>query len=149
MIEEPTTRQHELERRVSALEDEVEGEKKVSRHILHETRRNSDDLATMKAQLSHLAGDMIRANAALNSHGVRLNVLTQDVREIRSEMGQMHTEVDHVHTAVGQMRTEVDHVRSEVGQIRTRLDVLVQDVAQVREDIAAIRAAVAPRESSV
>jgi len=101
MIDESTTRQHELEYRVSTLEDEVKGEKIVSRHILQETRRNSDDLAAMKAQLMHLSGDMILANAALNSHGVRLNVLTQDVREIRTELSKMRIEM-------GEIRTEMN-----------------------------------------
>jgi hypothetical protein len=34
----------QLERRVATLEQEVEGEKVVSRHILEQTRRNGDDL---------------------------------------------------------------------------------------------------------
>lgn len=101
MIDESTTRQHELECRVSTLEEGMEGEKRVARHILQETRRNSDDLTAMKAQLMHLSGDMILANAALNSHGVRLNVLTQDVREIRTEIDEMRTEM-------GEMRAEMD-----------------------------------------
>ena len=33
------------------LEREVEGEKLVTRHILEQTRRNGDDLATIKKQL--------------------------------------------------------------------------------------------------
>ena len=121
MIDESTTWQHELERRISALEDEVEGEKRVSRHILHETRQNSGDLAAIKAQLTHLAGDMVVANAALNSHGTRLNVLTQDVREIRAELTQTHTEM-------GEMRAEIDR----------RFDA-------VERSMALILAAVAPR----
>jgi hypothetical protein len=68
----------------------------------------------MKAQLSHLSYDMVLVKTALDSHGNRLNVLTQDVREIRIEMGQMRTKLD-------------------------KLDLLAQDVA-------AIRAALAPRD---
>jgi len=37
--------------RVDVLEREVEGEKMVTRHILDETRRNSDDLAAIKSRL--------------------------------------------------------------------------------------------------
>jgi hypothetical protein len=37
--------------RVDVLEREVEGEKMVTRHILDQTRRNSDDLAAIKSRL--------------------------------------------------------------------------------------------------
>jgi len=42
----------ELEARV--LQREVEGEKMVTRHILEQTRRNSDDLATVKSRLDRV-----------------------------------------------------------------------------------------------
>jgi hypothetical protein len=41
----------ELAVRVDILEREVEGEKIVTRHILDQTRRNSDDLAAIKSRL--------------------------------------------------------------------------------------------------
>ncbi len=41
----------EFEASVGVLEREVEGEKLVTRHILEQTRRNGDDLATIKKQL--------------------------------------------------------------------------------------------------
>jgi hypothetical protein len=37
--------------RVDILEREVEGEKMVTRHILDQSRRNSDDLAAIKSRL--------------------------------------------------------------------------------------------------
>ena len=42
----------ELEARV--LQREVEGEKMVTRHILEQTRRNGDDLATVKSRLDRV-----------------------------------------------------------------------------------------------
>jgi hypothetical protein len=41
----------EFEARGGVLEREVEGEKMVTRHILEQTRRNSDDLAAIKSRL--------------------------------------------------------------------------------------------------
>ena len=41
----------EFEARVGVFEREVEGEKLVTRHVLEQTRRNGDDLATIKGQL--------------------------------------------------------------------------------------------------
>jgi chromosome segregation ATPase len=126
----------EFEDRMRVLESEMEGEKAVTRHVLQHARLNGDDLATMKAQLAHLADDMVLVKAALNTHGTRLNVLTQDVREIRMELGQIHSEM-------GQVRSEMGQMHSEMGDIRTKLDAL--DV--LAQDMAAIRAAVAPRDA--
>ena len=50
---EYVTRQ-EFEARVGVLEGEVEGEKLVTRHILEQTRRNSDDLAAVKTRLDRV-----------------------------------------------------------------------------------------------
>ena len=47
------TRQ-EFEAGVGVLEREVEGEKTVARHILEQTRRNSDDLAAIKTRLDRV-----------------------------------------------------------------------------------------------
>ena len=44
----------EFESRVGVVEREVEGEKMVTRHILAETRRNSDDLAAIKTRLDRV-----------------------------------------------------------------------------------------------
>src|SRR5258708_15795107 len=97
----------EFERRMSVLEGEVEGEKLVTRHILEQTRRNGDDLATLKT-------DSALMRAELTRHSALLNVLTQDVTMLRQNMGQIRQEM------------------------HARLDTLAQDVA-------AIRAALAPR----
>jgi uncharacterized protein YoxC len=37
-----------------ALEQEVEGEKLVTRHILEQTRRNGDDIAAVKTRLNRV-----------------------------------------------------------------------------------------------
>ena len=103
----------EFERRVRVLEGEVEGEKLVTRHILEQTRRNGDDLATLKT-------DSALMRAELTRHSALLNVLTQDVREIRTEMGQIRSTLNRQEERL------------------SALDVLAQDVA-------AIRAALAPR----
>jgi hypothetical protein len=47
-----------LQVRVDIVEREVEGEKMVTRHILEETRRNSDDLATIKTRLDRVERSM-------------------------------------------------------------------------------------------
>src|SRR3974377_1032654 len=119
MTEQPAyVTREEFERRMGELRSEIEGEKRVTRHVLEQARRKGDALAPMKAQLSHLEYDMILVKTALDSHGNRLNALTQDVREIRMEMGQMRTEMGQMRTEMGQMRTKLD-----------KLDPLAQDLA--------------------
>ena len=44
--------------RLDVLEREVEGEKMVTRHILEQTRRNSDDLAAIKTRLDRVERSM-------------------------------------------------------------------------------------------
>jgi uncharacterized protein YoxC len=46
----------EFEARVGLIEREVEGEKMVTRHILEQSRRNSDDLAAIKTRLDRVEG---------------------------------------------------------------------------------------------
>src|SRR5215469_13232330 len=95
----------EFERRMRALEGgmrvlggEVEGEKAVTRHVLEHARLNGNDLAAMKTQLVHLEDDMVLVKTSLNTHGTRLNVLTQDVREIRTRLDGMDAKLDAVLT---------------------------------------------------
>jgi uncharacterized protein YoxC len=47
-----------LEGRVAVLEGEVEGEKRVTRHILEQTRRNGDDLAAVKTRLDRVESEV-------------------------------------------------------------------------------------------
>ena len=44
----------EFEARVGVLEQEVEGEKLVTRYILEQTRRNGDDLAALKTRVNRV-----------------------------------------------------------------------------------------------
>jgi hypothetical protein len=96
------------------LTGEVEGEKTVTRHVLEQTMRNGDvllavrsevgsmrvDVSGLTSRVDHIASNVVLANAALNSQGTRLNVLTQDVREIRTRLDGMDAKLDAVLTAV-------------------------------------------------
>ncbi len=73
------------------LEGEVEGEKLVTRHILEQTRRNGDDLATLKTDSALMRAELAR-------HSARLNVRTHDVSLIHTELGQMRTKLERLDT---------------------------------------------------
>jgi chromosome segregation ATPase len=74
-----------LERRVAALEQEVEGEKAVTRYILDQTRRNGDDLAAIRSRLD-------RIEARLDRHDARFDRLEAELRSLRADLPRMIAE---------------------------------------------------------
>lgn len=74
-----------LERRVTALEQEVEGEKLVTRHILEQTRRNSDDLAAIKSRLNRHDERFDRLEARMQRIEDGLSSLRRDLPGIVAE----------------------------------------------------------------
>jgi uncharacterized protein YoxC len=56
----------EFEARVGVVEREVEGEKMVTRHILEQSRRNSDDLAAIKTRLDRVEGKVDALQTTVN-----------------------------------------------------------------------------------
>jgi uncharacterized protein YoxC len=62
-----------------ALEQEVEGEKLVTRHILEQTRRNGDDLAAVKTRLD-------RVEHKVDVIDGRLDHVATDLRALRTDM---------------------------------------------------------------
>jgi tetrahydromethanopterin S-methyltransferase subunit G len=72
--------------RVSVVEREVEGEKMVTRHILEQTRRNSDDLAAIKTRLD-------RIENRLDGHDNRFDGLERKVDRLAGEMAGLRAEL--------------------------------------------------------
>jgi len=94
------------------------------------TRQNSGDLATIKAQVFHLQGDMILANAALNNHGIRLDQLTRDVTALRND--------------VTALRRGQEEINLRLDRVEQNIDLIQQNINQMAQNITAILAAVAP-----
>jgi hypothetical protein len=67
------------------LQDEVEGEKLVTRHILEQTRLNGADLAAIKRQLD----------------GVDLKGLVRDVGGLKSDVRGLQSDVRDLQSKVG------------------------------------------------
>ena len=76
----------EFEARVGVLEREVEGEKLVTRHVLEQTRRNSDDLAAIKTQLD-------RVEAKLDGLERKVDGLDRIVRDLPTIVGNVVRDV--------------------------------------------------------
>jgi len=64
--------------RVGVLEREVEGEKLVTRHVLEQTRVNSDDLAVIKTRLDRVEGKVDRLQTTVDG-------LVRDLPKIMGE----------------------------------------------------------------
>ena len=80
----------EFEARVGVFEQEVDGEKLVTRHVLEQTRRNGDDLAAIKTRLD-------RVERKVDGLGVEMAGLKETVqgliKNLPSIVGQVVREV--------------------------------------------------------
>ena len=81
-----------LETRVSVVEQEVEGEKLVTRHILEQTRRNGDDLAAVKAQQKLQGADLAAIKSRLG--GVERKLEGVDLKGLVKRVDGLDRKVD-------------------------------------------------------
>jgi chromosome segregation ATPase len=152
----------EFDRRMRVLEGEVEGEKLVTRYILEQTQRNGDDLGALKTRVDHLSNDVALVRGAVTAHTGLLNVLVQDVGQLRQEMGAMRRDTGELRQDMGELRQDMGELRQDMGELRQDMGELRQDMGELRQelkqeigelrrdmgtmraDIVAIRTAVAP-----
>jgi predicted nucleic acid-binding Zn-ribbon protein len=101
------SRYDQLERRVQTIEEEMNGEKHLTRYAVDQTVRNGEvlnslrsevaavraDISAVTTRVDHLGADMAAVKAALVMHGRALDVLQQDVRQLRGEMAEMRGEM--------------------------------------------------------
>jgi uncharacterized protein YoxC len=72
----------EFETRVGVVEREVEGEKMVTRHILEQSRRNSDDLAAIKTRLDRVEGKVDALQTTVSGLRTTVGGLIRDLPKI-------------------------------------------------------------------
>jgi uncharacterized protein YoxC len=75
----------EFEARVGVLEREVEGVKMVTRHILEQTRRNSDDLAAIKTRLDRVEGKVDVLQTKVDGLQTTVDGLARELPQIVAE----------------------------------------------------------------
>jgi uncharacterized protein YoxC len=68
-----------------ALEQEVEGEKLVTRHILEQTRRNGDDIAAVKTRLNRVEEKVDGLDRKVEGIDRKLDGLVQNLPGIISD----------------------------------------------------------------
>ncbi len=136
----------ELDIRLRIVESEIAGEKLVSRHVLTQAQHNADDIAEIRTQYRHLANDMALVKAAQVAQGGTLNILVQDVREMRTEIAAVRQEGATRHE---ELRSEIEELRGEMatrheklrGEMATRHEGLRSEMATRHEQLlGAIRA---------
>ena len=76
----------EFEARVGVVEREVEGEKMVTRHILEQTRRNSDDLAAIKTRLDRVERKVDGLEQKVDGLGQKVDTLGTSVNRLAREL---------------------------------------------------------------
>jgi hypothetical protein len=100
----------EFDARVGVLEREVEGEKMVTRHILEQTRRNGDDLATMRTEVSGLRGEVSGLRGEVSG-------LRGEVSGLRSELvglrGMVTNLVNNLPRTIGDAMREILRERDQ------------------------------------
>jgi uncharacterized protein YoxC len=86
----------EFETRVGVLEREVEGEKMVTRHILEQTRRNSDDLAAIKTRLDRVEGKVDVLQTTVNGLQTTVNGLQSTVNGLQTTVNGLVRELPQI-----------------------------------------------------
>jgi uncharacterized protein YoxC len=76
----------QLKDRVDVLEREVDGEKLVTRHILEQTRRNSDDLAAIKTRLDRVERKVETVEQKVDGLDVKVSGLTHNLPTIVADV---------------------------------------------------------------
>jgi septal ring factor EnvC (AmiA/AmiB activator) len=167
----------ELNIRVGILANEVEGEKAVTRYAFEQVRLNTDELTAFRAdarlRLDHISADIALVKAAQIAQGGTLNILVQDVREIRQDtialrrdmervnvrldkvdarldgvdarLDKIEARLDRVDARLDKIEVRLDRVDVRLDKIEARLDRLETRFDQMQEGITAILAAVSPR----
>ena len=96
----------EFEARVGIIEREVEGEKMVTRHILEQSRRNSDDLAAIKTRLDRVEG----------------------------KVDALQTTVEGLQNTVGGLQGTVGGLQGTVGGLQATVNSLIRDLPKIVAD---------------
>jgi len=113
---EPVTRDEfaQLAARVDVLEGEVDGEKMVTRHILEQTRHNSDDLAAIKSRLDR--------------HDQRFDALERKFDGLERKFDGLERKVDGLERKFDGLERKVDGLDLKFNRLTRDLPTTVADV---------------------
>jgi chromosome segregation ATPase len=134
-----TAREKDFESRLRSIESEVEGEKALTRHIFKKASGNDGEIAairveitTLRLQAERAAGNVELVKTMQVSQGTMLNILAQDVREIRTEIGQMNAQMGEMRMEMGEMSTEIGGIRAGMGEMRAGMGEMHTGMGEMR-----------------
>ena len=79
----------EVERRVRTVEEELVGERHVSRFVVEQTTRNGEIVNALRAEVAQLRADIAATRVDVNGTGMRVDVLAGDGAAIKAALA-MH-----------------------------------------------------------
>jgi septal ring factor EnvC (AmiA/AmiB activator) len=134
------SRYEDFRDRVRTLESGAEGDRLVHIRLLEQQQRLTAELITVRGAVDVLSGqsnkltdDMAIVKATQIRHGRALDVLTQDVRQIRQDMATRE-EVTLINARLDQMQGRLDQMDGRLDHMQGQSD------ARHAELLAAIRA---------
>ena len=83
----------EFEARVGVLEQELDGEKLVTRYILEQARRNGDDLATIRTRLDRVETRLDRVETRLDGVDRKVEVVNSSLQSLVKSLPTMMRDV--------------------------------------------------------
>ena len=140
----------ELERRVRTVEEELVGERHVSRFVVEQTTRNSEVLHALRAEVAQLRADVAAARVDVSGTGMRVDVLAGDGAAIKAALAMHGRALDVLQQDVRQLRGDMTEVRGEITELRGETAGLRGEMnrrlSAIEQTVAAILAAVSPRD---
>ena len=126
----------ELERRVRTVEEELVGERHVSRFVVEQTTRNGEIVNALRAEVAQLRADIAAARVDVNSTGMRVDILAGDGAAIKAALAMHGRALDVLQQDVRQLRGDMTELRNELrgemseqrGEMNRRLGVIEQTV---------------------
>ncbi len=126
------SRYDDLERRLRTAESDIVGDRHVSQYAAEQARRGTEAFLALRGEVAalrvYVVGTTARVDAigenvaAINTmlvrHGRAIEVLQQDVRELRQEQIAMRAEMGEMRAAVGEMRADTVEMRAKMGEVR-------------------------------
>jgi phage shock protein A len=132
----------ELERRVRTLEEELNGERHVSRYMVEQAGRNSEVLHAVRSEVGAvrldvngltvrmdiLAGDMASVKATLVMHGRALDVVQQDVRQLRGDVTELQRDMEELRS---HMDARLNAVDARFDAVDARFDAVLEAIRAI------------------
>jgi chromosome segregation ATPase len=147
------SRYDDLERRLRTAESDIVGDRHVSHYAAEQARRGTEaflglraevatlrvDIASTMARVDAIGENVAAINTMLVRHGRAIEVLQQDVRELRQEQIAMRGEMNEMRSEMGEMRGKMGEMRSDMSEMRGGMGEMRGGMGEMRSDMNEMR----------